>query len=173
MYEISCEMCRDLLPLVKDGIAGADSRAAVEAHAAQCPACRTLLEAPAVPADGKALCADLKRRVRLLWAAVMLVGILIGTGLTGGSNLFYNVLLMPVIGGVSCFVFRWRALYLVPPLLLGVSLLNDLMALLQGGEVLGLPSLLLWTLLYCGFALAGFVIAALLRFALGKEKPHE
>ncbi len=173
MYELSCEMCRDLMPLVRDGIASADSAAAVQAHLETCAACRALQEAPAIPAQDKNALARLRGRVRLFWVAVMLAGILIGTSLTGGGNLFYNVLLMPAIGAVSYFVFQWKALPLVPPLLLAVSLLADLMALLQGNEVLGLPSVLLWTVLYCGFALAGFVIAALLRFALRKEISHE
>ncbi len=173
MYELTCEMCRDLLPLVRDGIASADSARAVRDHVERCPACRVLQEAPPPPADGKVALARLRSRVRLLWAGVMLVGILVGTSLTGGSNLFYNVLLMPAMGAVSYFVFQWKCLLWVPPLLLGVGLLTDLMARLQGNGVLGLPSVLLWTLLYCGFALAGVVIAALLQFALRKEASHE
>ena len=40
---------------------------------------------------------------------------------------------------------------------------------LRGLGQLDLPSLLIWTVIYCGFALAGMVIAFLLCFALKKE----
>ena len=52
--EISCDICRDLLPLVQDGVASEDSRAAVEAHLRSCPACRALAgDAAPPPPDGQ------------------------------------------------------------------------------------------------------------------------
>ena len=36
---ISCAVCRDLAPLVADGVASADSAALVRAHLAACPSC--------------------------------------------------------------------------------------------------------------------------------------
>ena len=50
MYEISCEMCRDLIPLVEDGVASADSRAAVEHHLQTCPVCNGQPLAEQIPA---------------------------------------------------------------------------------------------------------------------------
>ncbi|MFR7452460.1 MAG: zf-HC2 domain-containing protein, partial [Gemmiger sp.] len=39
-YEaIPCEVCRDLAPLVADGVASEQSAALVRAHLAACPAC--------------------------------------------------------------------------------------------------------------------------------------
>ena len=57
-YEaISCEVCRDLAPLVADGVASEQSAALVRAHLAACPACaaewpgpgRRQLRPPAAP----------------------------------------------------------------------------------------------------------------------------
>ena len=31
-FDISCEVCRDLMPLVRDGVASADSEALVRVH---------------------------------------------------------------------------------------------------------------------------------------------
>ena len=40
--EIPCAVCRDLIPLVQDGVASPESEALVKAHLAACPACRAL-----------------------------------------------------------------------------------------------------------------------------------
>jgi len=42
-----CGMMQDLMPLVKDGVAGETSAAAVALHIAECPACREIFEADA------------------------------------------------------------------------------------------------------------------------------
>jgi len=42
-----CGMMRDLIPLVKDGMASEQSAAAVALHIAECPACREIFEADA------------------------------------------------------------------------------------------------------------------------------
>ena len=75
--KIPCAVCRDLMPLVQDGVASPESEALVKAHLAACPACRALrqgADAPAVPElpapdDGKIL-QKLRRRysTHLLWA---------------------------------------------------------------------------------------------------------
>ena len=41
---ISCDICMDLIPLVRDGIASEDSRAAVEEHIKDCAVCRAAFE---------------------------------------------------------------------------------------------------------------------------------
>lgn len=42
MNEITCGLCMDLIPLVRDGIASGESRDAVERHVQSCAACRKL-----------------------------------------------------------------------------------------------------------------------------------
>lgn len=169
MNDISCGICRDLIPLVKDGVAGEDSRVAVEAHVAVCEACRTVYEGPAAPVDGQTSFAALWRKARLLAAMVMMLGIFAGMSFTGSQELFYNALLMPLIGGLGFLVFRWKALYSIPLLLLACGLVTLGLDVLRGLGQLDLPSLLMWTMIYCGFALAGMIIAFLLCFALKKE----
>ena len=39
--EIPCAVCRDLIPLVQDGVASPESEALVKAHLQTCPECRT------------------------------------------------------------------------------------------------------------------------------------
>ena len=43
--KIPCAVCRDLIPLVQDGVASPESEALVKAHLQTCPECRTLWQA--------------------------------------------------------------------------------------------------------------------------------
>lgn len=170
--EITCEMCMDLMPLVRDGVASEDSRLAVEDHIRSCPRCRDLYGGETVPpeSDGAAVFRALRRRMGLLTALVMLCGAMVGLGLTNSSGVFYNSVLMPVVGALGYGVFRRRAVYLVPGLLLALHLVGALVDLLRGTEALDLLSILLWTGIYSLFALAGMAVVWLLRTAFGKER---
>lgn len=168
MNDITCDLCRDLMPLVKDGIASADSRAAVERHLESCPSCRAGFEKP-LPAGGEKAFAALWNRLRLFAALVMMLCIFVGMDLTGGQGLFYNSLLMPFIGALGFLVFRWKAAYNIPLLLLAVGLVTCGLNLLRGLDVLRLIDLLPWTAIYTLFAYLGVAVAALLCFALKKE----
>ena len=47
--EIPCAVCRDLIPLVQDGVASLESEALVKTHLQTCPECRTLWQAGGGP----------------------------------------------------------------------------------------------------------------------------
>ncbi|MUT97691.1 MAG: hypothetical protein EP147_19310 [Subdoligranulum sp.] len=47
--KIPCAVCRDLMPLVQDGVASPESEALVKAHLAACPACRALRQGADAP----------------------------------------------------------------------------------------------------------------------------
>ena len=86
--KIPCAVCRDLMPLVQDGVASPESEALVKAHLAACPACHALrqgADAPAVPElpapdDGKIL-QKLRRRYSTHLLLLAFVGIAAGVGL--------------------------------------------------------------------------------------------
>ena len=168
MNKISCDMCIDLMPLVQDGVASDDSRNAVLRHLQECPDCRALYEGE-IPAPSKSheLLGKVQRRAQLFSAMVMMVGIFYGLMLTAGSELFLNVIIMPIIGGLGYYLFRWKGLYIVPSLLLVTHIVTNYLGL--GSEVLEPMGLFMWTAIYCGVALVGFVIAALLHFVFKKE----
>ena len=48
--EIPCAVCRDLIPLVQDGVASPESEALVKAHLQTCPECRKACPHPMMPA---------------------------------------------------------------------------------------------------------------------------
>ena len=167
MNEISCEICMDLMPLVHDGVASGDSRAAVLGHIAGCERCRAAFEGEMPPAEAAKTIVVVQRKARLFVAMVMMFGILYGLMLTAGNGIFYNVLIMPAIGAIGYYLFRWKGLYWIPALLFATHFLTN--ALGMGEERLQLPTLVLWTAIYCGAALTGFAIAALLHFAFRRE----
>ena len=171
MTEISCEMCMDLMPLVHDGVASADSVEAVKRHIRSCPQCRGLVEGQLPEPSGRELLLRrLQREAKTFCAMVLMFGIFYGLMLTAGSGLFYNILIMPAIGAIGYYLFRRKSLYVIPGLLFVTHAITNALGL--GQEHLDTGSLFFWTVLYCLFALLGTAIAALFHFALKKEEPQ-
>lgn len=89
-FDISCEVCRDLMPLVRDGVASADSEALVRAHTERCGGCRTMLESETPPEHSMPDDARVLRRLRwrLLAQSVLfaLVGVLGALWLTSRAG---------------------------------------------------------------------------------------
>ena len=93
--KIPCAVCRDLMPLVQDGVASPESEALVQAHMAVCPACCALWQGadepttpePPAPDDGKIL-QRLRRRYSMHLLLLAFAGIAVGIalGYTGRSN---------------------------------------------------------------------------------------
>lgn len=79
MDKLSCEMCMDLMPLVRDGVASGDSRQAVEAHMQCCETCSRAYEENVLPGENRdeALFKAVKR-VKRISAAVLVVMVLMG-----------------------------------------------------------------------------------------------
>lgn len=100
MNEISCEICMDLIPLVRDGAAAEDSQIAVEWHIEGCEACRAVFEQDTIQEvqEEKALSKAVKR-VRKASAALLVLFILMGICLCelvfrGSSVVFLVVVLL-------------------------------------------------------------------------------
>jgi len=170
MTQLSCEICMDLLPLVKDGVASEESRAAVMAHIAGCPSCAALYgtEAPGEP-DRDRLWKKLSVSLHRFLGLVMIFGIFFGLSLTAGSDMFYNSILMPIIGALGYVIFRWRAVYWVPMLMAVTNAVGCAIEFVRGTDSVELISVFWWTAIYCVFVWVGIAIAGLLHFALRKE----
>lgn len=175
--KITCDVCRDLLPLVKDGVASADSEAAVREHVGGCEECAMLFDGKFVPAaepseSPKALL-RFKHRLSGIYTALMLLGLYVGLSLTSGAEMFYNCLIMPVAGVFGYMAFRWRAVYILPIVLIIVSVITNTLGFFNfddAGVLDIIMTLILWIIIYTLFALAGIIIAMLLHFAFGKVK---
>lgn len=170
MNEISCDVCMDLMPLVEDGVATEDSRKAVEAHVAHCEACRAKYTGTLPPkANAEHAFWELRKKMRFVGAFLMMLGIFVGLSLTVGANMFYNLLIMPVIGALGYVVFREKAIYEVPILLFVTHLVLNGINWVRNMEILNLYSLFVWTTIYAVLALVGALIAWLFHYAFKKE----
>ena len=116
-FDISCEVCRDLMPLVRDGVASADSEALVRAHTERCGGCRTMLESETPPEHSMQDDARVLRRLRwrLLAQSVLfaLVGVLGALWLTSRAGDVYLAWWLPLVGAACYYVLRRRC-WLVP-----------------------------------------------------------
>ena len=182
--KIPCAVCRDLMPLVQDGVASPESEALVKAHLAACPACRALrqgADAPAVPElpapdDGKIL-QKLRRRYSTHLLLLAFVGIAAGValGYTGRSN--WVILLLPLVWGV----LTYRDTGMGRPLLLftlGLVVLDAIVKQLVFLESFSIGNFLFnlasGCVLYAALGGIGWLIGWLLHYArTAKEEPAD
>lgn len=179
--EIPCAVCRDLIPLVQDGVASPESEALVKAHLAACPACRALWQGtddPAMPEqsapDDRKILQRLRRRysTHLLLLAFAGIAVGIALGYTGRSN--WVILFLPLVWGV----LTYRDTGMGKPLLLftlGLAVLDAIIKQTAFLESFSLSNFL-WNLasgciLYAVLGGMGWLIGWLLHYA--KESTHE
>ena len=161
----------DLLPLVRDGVASQDSIHAVEAHIAACESCRALFSGDAPPPANPAKAFEsFRRNLQFTTAMLLMFGLFFGVSLTAGEGLFYNTLIMPVLGGLGYCLFRRKALYAVPLLTLVAHFAINLLELVRGVEHLDVLSVVMWSAIYSIFSVLGTIAAWLLHFAFRKER---
>ncbi len=175
MNKITCDMCKDLIPLVKDGIASADSCLAVKEHLKECEECKKLYEnETAEPSelnmDLELELGKLKRKLQIFSVVLMMFGAFFGLSLTASQEMFYNSLIMPVIGALGYVIFRWKAVYQVPLLLLVMQLLINFLGLARGMEYMAVIEVVMWVGIYTIFVELGVLVAGLLHFAFRKER---
>ena len=170
MIKITCDMCMDLMPLVQDGVASEDSIVAVEQHIKTCPECKSMFEGQVpISFDSSIIIKKIQRKIRLFMGMVLMFGVFFGLSLTASSELFLNSLIMPVIGCIGYYLFRWRALYLTPSVLFVTHFFTNSFGMMRGTENLDVMSLIMWSCIYSFFAILGIVIAGLIHFAFRKE----
>lgn len=176
--KITCDICRDLIPLVNDGVASGDSEKAVRGHAAECRECAMLLDGTFVPAvppseSPKALM-RVKKRLNVIYIVLMVLGIFAGLSLTSqaGDALFYNCLIMPAAGVFGYLAFRLKSFFIVPIILLFMSFITNALGTLSVFK-LDFRDILSWAFIYSLFALAGSIITMLFKFAFSKNTSNK
>lgn len=170
MNKISCEICRDLLPLVKDNVASSESIEAVNQHISNCPDCKQLCENDFFPeqkiSESPSVFKRARHQLMSFYTALMFFAIYFGLSLTAGQELFFNCLIMPVVGVLGYVIFRRKSVIIIPLLLFVIYIITNFFGLLKNTEQLDL----MWIGIYSLFALAGILIAWLLHFAFRKEQ---
>jgi type IV secretory pathway VirB2 component (pilin) len=178
-----CSIVKDLLPLYVEDMVSGETAKDIEEHIKGCDKCQkeladlkesaalSTVEKESLPrADAakpfKKMMQRMNRQFYSLAYAALIFLIFLGFGWTAGNNLMYNSLIMPIVGIFGYYVFKWRAVYKVPALLLVIDLAIFAFQLVE----LGFADTLMWTMLYAIFVLIGVAIAFLLHYALKKEE---
>lgn len=184
---LCCAVVQDLMPLVRDGVASAESEALVQAHLETCADCRALWDslpaagtAPAQP-DDAAVLKTVRTHVRLWLLVVVVVGLALGMAvLNSGRATGLIFVIFPLTCGIACWFddVIWK---LIPVLAGGIAaieflpgfvstwqtstFLEALSAYLAGASV---PVLVLAAL-----CLLGALAARLLRYAVKGKGRNE
>ena len=183
MMKTECSIVKDLLPLYVEDMVSEETAQYVSDHLNICAVCKA--EYDALKSDGpltniekkpevnteqaksfKTIMRRMNRQFNSMAYALVILLIFLGFSWTGGENLMYNSLIMPIVGIFGYYVFRWKAIYKVPILLLIIDTFVCLFKLVD----LDLYSAFLWTVIYSIFVFVGIAIAFLLHFAFRKEK---
>ena len=176
-----CSVVRDLLPLYIEDMVSAETAQYVNEHLKNCDECQAELanlnegvelsietRVASKSDDAKPFKKMMKRMNRqfysIAYAAIIFL-IFLGFGWTAGDNLMYNSLIMPIVGIFGYFVFKWKAIYKLPVLLLIIDLAVFAFQLIE----IGFADTLMWTILYAIFVFIGVAIAFLLHYAFKKE----
>ena len=170
--DISCDVCCDLIPLVRDGVASEDSAALVQAHTAHCEGCRALLEGELAPLAGAREPNDaaVLRRLRRSLTVRTVLSVLLGV--MAAMMFQYSVFRtwwLPLAGAVCYLLMRrhWPlGIVGVAATILGIGLWRE--SMIYGMELRwAWQNILLDTASSAFYLVVGVLVAALLRYALG------
>lgn len=171
----SCDICKDLIPLVLDDVASDHSRIFVLKHVEACQQCQLILNGLENPqlhkADDHKILFSIKKKLYISGIVLLLLGIVFGVYLSNSMGMFYNFIIMPGIGALGYHIFdrRW---YIAP---FGVFVFSYLWLFIGfiisytviSIEIFTMPMYL--SFIYAGLTTLGVVISALLKFAFKKE----
>ncbi|MFY9176291.1 MAG: hypothetical protein WBI74_05055 [Caldicoprobacterales bacterium] len=181
MTKISCQVCLDLMPLVKDNVASQESRKLVFEHIRQCQGCKNEYESGnyTLPEmNDKRVIQKIKKQLYLIALATVIIGTLIGIGLSEGPGMFYNIIIFPLVGGIAYFALNRKSFYFP----IAIFILSYIWSLINYIIDRSFPIDSVFNLLYApvflsciysGLVLFGIVIAFLLKFAFRKEVDYE
>ncbi len=177
--KLPCGVILDLIPLVKDGVASEESENIVKEHIKTCDSCKNefeMFESVHIQQqfikDEKILSA-IKRSIFITRIAVLVVGAVIGIGLTGTMGMFYNFMIMPVIGIISFITLKGKSYITLISIFVLTYLWQIITLIIETKGEIGWwilqTGLAVYSLIYTGLVALGIVIAMLLGFAFKKE----
>ena len=165
--DISCDVCRDLIPLVADGVASEDSETLVREHIDHCPACQAYLDSgptplpPAEP-DTSRILKRIQHKLLTQSALIAAAGFAVCLALANSPFLAWG---LPALGAAGYAFLRrsfWFAAVIsaIPMALVLFANAPNRYSLLQAG-------------LYLAALLTGGLIAKLLHFAFGGLRENQ
>ena len=173
----TCDIIQDLLPLVQDGVASEDSIRLVESHIKDCKMCKGLtgemIDAPIrnqPQLEDENIIKKMKRSILFSQIAMLIIGGVVGVAFTNSIEMFYNLMIMPLIGGISYFVWKKKSYWtLIAIFSLSVVVQYLIGAFTIQSEPFGIDSILVYSMIYTVLVAVGIVIGMLLKYAFKKE----
>lgn len=176
----NCAIVKDLLPLYIEDMVSTETELFIKEHLETCEDCRSeydilkseaLVSTPEIISENeikpfRKAAKKLNRQLYGFSYMLIILFILLGFSYTAEEKMMYNSLIMPLVGVFGYTTFKWKVIYKLPVLLVGVNIF----ALIFGILTVDIPSAIIWTLIYMLFAFVGSLIAYLLHFAFRKEK---
>jgi hypothetical protein len=174
---IPCNVILDLIPLVKDGVASDDSNIIVNEHIKACTSCKSEFETLDVinpiqsSIKDKKIISAMKRNIFVTQIIILIAGGFLGVALSNSMGMFYNFMIMPIVGGVSVVALK-RKWYLTPIVIFIVSYLWTTISelVLNGFEWIFLYNGLYYGTIYTVLVLLGVLIAMLFKITFKKER---
>lgn len=177
---INCNVILDLIPLVKDGVASNESAFLVNEHVKHCASCKTDLDAfetikiEPLNLKDKKIIFDIKRSVYISQIVILALGAVLGIALSSSMGMFYNFIIMPIIGGVSLILFKNKWVFVALAIFVVTYLWQTVLVMAENGfSVTGFTVGLYFSTVYAFLVVLGTVIARLLRFAFEKGEDYE
>lgn len=183
MNKISCDICMDLIPLVKDDIASEESRNAVMQHISDCENCKILFDEinkinkinnENIKMNDKKVISKMKNQLVLGAMIMVVLGSFVGVGISESEWMFYNIIIMPLIGGLGYFALKQKS-YIVP---IGIFVLTYIWNFIKyiieiSTNEMELISIIIapsmWAIIYTGLCTLGVLIGFLLYIAFKRE----
>lgn len=175
---ISCDVCLDLIPLVRDKVASGDSDALVYEHIKSCENCKAEFENINITSenkiDDKKIIQSIRKSLLLAGFVFLVCGALLGVYLSNSFGMFYNFLLMPIVGSCGYLILK-KKWYFTP---VGIFVLSYVWLFIQnildGALSSGFKIQIFWipiflSTIYTGLTILGVVIVVLLQFTFRKE----
>ena len=185
---VTCAVVQDLMPLVRDGVASAESEALVKAHIKTCAGCRTLWDslpagtaAPAQP-DDAAVLKTVRTHVRLWLLVVIVVGLALGMlTLFRGSTTGLIFVIFPLTCGIAYWFDDtvWKLVPVLAAAIVALAFLPGFVSEWQASTFLGalfayLTGISMPVLVLVVLCLLGALAAGLLHYAVkGKGRKQQ
>lgn len=172
---ISCDIYQDLIPLVLDNVASEDSIRLVTTHVECCKECEIIYNSAKSPnvnlQDDVKIIKSIKKKIYFSGIALLVIGTMIGVYLSNSMGMFYNIILMPMIGAIAYYVLgkRWYivsvGVFITSYIWLFVGFVIEYRKLAI--EIFYYPIYL--TAIYTALTVVGVFVSKLLYFAFKKE----
>lgn len=181
MNKISCQVVLDLIPLVKDKVASRESEELVQEHIKSCQVCREVYDSftrETITMNDSKVISKIKKQLLITLIIIIIAASMFGLALSETMGMFYNILIMPFIGGLGYFAFDEKSyllstsIFIFSYVWLFIKYIGEGMLVEQNiWAVITLP--IGWSIIYTGLVGIGIFIAFLLKYAFRKDGNYE